>query len=187
MSDHILEVTSENFDEKVIKSNLPVLVDFWAEWCGPCKQLMPTVEKIALDYKGKAIVAKVNVDNYSDIAAQYNVRGIPNLLIFHSGEPQEQLVGNVPEKQITDILNKCGLIIGNKLDINNESLFFQRINTWMMSLLGSSWDNPKTFDQINKEIKKDIVSQLEKLITSRANTLYFGWQNIIKKGSFEKC
>ena len=105
MSDHILEVTSENFDEKVIKSNLPVLVDFWAEWCGPCKQLMPTVEKIALDYKGKAIVAKVNVDNYSDIAAQYNVRGIPNLLIFHSGEPQEQLVGNVPEKQITDILN----------------------------------------------------------------------------------
>ena len=106
MSDHILEVTSENFDEKVIKSNLPVLVDFWAEWCGPCKQLMPTVEKIALDYKGKAIVAKVNVDNYSDIAAQYNVRGIPNLLIFHSGEPQEQLVGNVPEKQITDIVNK---------------------------------------------------------------------------------
>ena len=106
MSDHILEVTSENFDEKVIKSNLPVLVDFWAEWCGPCKQLMPTVEKIALDYKGKAIVAKVYVDNYSDIAAQYNVRGIPNLLIFHSGEPQEQLVGNVPEKQITDILNK---------------------------------------------------------------------------------
>ena len=106
MSDHILEVTSENFDEKVIKSDLPVLIDFWAEWCGPCKQLMPTVEKIALDYKGKAIVAKVNVDNHSDIAAKYNVRGIPNLLIFNSGKPQEQLVGNVPEKQITDILNK---------------------------------------------------------------------------------
>ena len=106
MSENILELTSENFDEKVTKCDLPVLVDFWAEWCGPCKQLMPTVEKIALDYKGKAIVAKVNVDNYSDIAAQYNVRGIPNLLIFNSGEPQEQLVGNVPEKQITDILNK---------------------------------------------------------------------------------
>jgi len=106
MNDYILEVTSENFDEKVIKSDLPVLVDFWAEWCGPCKQLMPTVEKIALDYKGKAIVAKVNVDNHSDIAAKYNVRGIPNLLIFNSGKPQEQLVGNVPEKQITDILNK---------------------------------------------------------------------------------
>ena len=106
MSDHILEVTSENFDEKVIKSNLPVLVDFWAEWCGPCKQLMPTVEKIALDYKGKAIVAKVNVDNYSDIAAQYNVRGIPNILVFHSGKVQEQLVGNVPEDKITEVLNK---------------------------------------------------------------------------------
>ena len=100
------QVTDDSFELDVLQSDNPVLVDFWAEWCGPCKQLMPTVEKIALDYKGKAIVAKVNVDNYSDIAAQYNVRGIPNLLIFHSGEPQEQLVGNVPEKQITDILNK---------------------------------------------------------------------------------
>ena len=85
---------------------------------------------------------------------------------------------------VTDILNKCGLIVGNKLDSNNESLFFQRINTWMMSLLGSSWDNPKVFDKINKEIREDIVCQLKKLITSRANTLYFGWTNIIKKGSF---
>jgi len=85
---------------------------------------------------------------------------------------------------VTDILNKCGLIIGNKLDLNNESLFFQRINIWMMSLLGSSWDNPKVFDKINKEIREDIVSQLKKIITSRANTLYFGWTNIIKKGSF---
>ena len=85
---------------------------------------------------------------------------------------------------VTDILNKCGLIIGNKLDSNNESLFFQRINIWMMSLLGSSWDNPKIFDEINEDIKQDIVSQLEKLVRSRANTLYFGWSNIIKKGSF---
>ena len=105
MSDHILELTSENFDEKVIKSSMPVLIDFWAEWCGPCKQLMPTIDKIAQDYKGKVTVAKVNVDNERDIAAQYNVRGIPNLIIFNAGEPQEQLVGNVPEKQITDILN----------------------------------------------------------------------------------
>ena len=106
MSDHILELTSENFDEKVINSSVPVLIDFWAEWCGPCKQLMPTIDKIAQDYKGKVIVAKVNVDNERDIAAQYNVRGIPNLIIFNAGQPQEQLVGNVPEKQITDILNK---------------------------------------------------------------------------------
>jgi thioredoxin 1 len=106
MSEHTLDVTSENFDEIVIKSNLPVVVDFWAEWCGPCKMLTPTIEKIAEDYKGKALVVKVNVDNDAPLAANYNVRGIPNLLIFHSGKVQESLVGNVPEKQITDILNK---------------------------------------------------------------------------------
>tara|TARA_A100001037_G_C14655145_1_gene416324 strand:- start:97 stop:423 length:327 start_codon:yes stop_codon:yes gene_type:complete len=106
MSENILELTSENFDEKVTKSDLPVLVDFWAEWCGPCKQLMPTIEKIATDYKGKAIVAKVNLDNYTELAQQFNVRSIPTLLFFNSGNVQEQLVGNAPEKQITDILNK---------------------------------------------------------------------------------
>ena len=106
MSLNTIEFTSENFESQVIKSEKPVLVDFWAEWCGPCKQLMPTVEKIALDYKGKAIVANVNVDNYSDLAAQFNVRGIPNLLVFNDGKAQEQLVGLVPEEQIIDILNK---------------------------------------------------------------------------------
>ena len=106
MSEHTLDVTSENFDEIVIKSNLPVVVDFWAEWCGPCKMLTPTIEKIAEDYKGKALVVKVNVDNDAPLAAKYNVRGIPNILIFHSGDARESLVGNVPEKQITDILNK---------------------------------------------------------------------------------
>ena len=106
MSEHTLDVTSENFDEKVINSDLPVIVDFWAEWCGPCKMLTPTIEKIAEDFKGRAIVAKVNVDNDASLAANYNVRGIPNILIFNSGKVQESLVGNVPEKQITDILNK---------------------------------------------------------------------------------
>ena len=106
MSDQILEITSENFDEKVINSSVPVLIDFWAEWCGPCKMLMPTIDKIANDFSGKVAVGKVNVDNERDIAAKYNVRGIPNLLVFNAGEPQEQLVGNVPENQIVDILNK---------------------------------------------------------------------------------
>ena len=86
---------------------------------------------------------------------------------------------------VTKILNKCGLLIGNKLDSNSESLFFQRINIWMMSLLGSSWDNPNTFDKINQDIRADIISQLKKLITSRANSLYFGWTNVIKKGTFD--
>ena len=101
-----LEFTDDNFQNEVLDANQPVLVDFWAEWCGPCKQLMPTIEKIATDYKGKAIVAKVNLDNYTELAQQFNVRSIPTLLFFNSGNVQEQLVGNAPEKQITDILNK---------------------------------------------------------------------------------
>ena len=85
---------------------------------------------------------------------------------------------------VTSILSKCGLIIGRKLDANNESLFFQRINIWMMSLMGSSWDNPSSFKRLDSKIKEDIVSQLEGLINSRGNTLYFGWRSIIKKDSF---
>jgi len=86
---------------------------------------------------------------------------------------------------VTKILHKCGLGIGNKLDSNSESLFFQRINIWMMSLVGSSWDNPQNFDKINNDIRLDIVSQLQKLIGSRTNSLYFGWTNILKKGAFD--
>ena len=85
---------------------------------------------------------------------------------------------------VTKILKDFSLEIGHKLDDNNESLFFQRINIWMMSLMGSSWDNPQTFNSINDEIKDDIVYQLQKLIDSRANSLYFGWSNVIKNKSF---
>ena len=106
MSENVLEITSENFDEKVINSDIPVLVDFWAEWCGPCKMLIPTINKVAADYQGKVVVGKVNVDNHPTLAAEYNVRGIPNILVFHSGQVQEQLVGNVPEDKITEVLNK---------------------------------------------------------------------------------
>ena len=106
MSENILELTSENFDEKVINSDIPVIVDFWAEWCGPCKALVPTLDKIAEDYKGKAIIGNVNVEQYQEIAQEYNVRNIPNLLIFQSGEVQESLVGLAPEHKITEVLNK---------------------------------------------------------------------------------
>ena len=85
---------------------------------------------------------------------------------------------------VTKILKDFGLEVGYKLDANNESLFFQRINIWMMSLMGSSWDNPQTFNNINDGIKEDIVNQLQKLMDSRANSLYFGWTNVIKNKSF---
>ncbi len=87
---------------------------------------------------------------------------------------------------VTNILQKAGLTIGRKLDSNNESLFFQRINIWMMTLLGASWDAPKSFKDIDKEIKQNIVSQLDALLNSRTNSLYFGWSAIIKKGSFNE-
>ena len=102
----LININDEEFENSVLKNPGLCLVDFWAEWCGPCKMLMPTIDKIANDFSGKVIVGKVNVDNERDIAAKYNVRGIPNLLVFNAGEPQEQLVGNVPENQIVDILNK---------------------------------------------------------------------------------
>ena len=85
---------------------------------------------------------------------------------------------------VTKVLKDFGLKIGRKLDANNESLFFQRINIWMMSLMGSSWDNPQSFKNINDEIKDDIVSQLQELIDSRGNSLYFGWSSVIKNKSF---
>ena len=100
-----LEINDANFQSLVKDSNKPVLVDFWAPWCGPCRTIAPIIDELHSDMEGKAVVGKVNVDNERDIAAKYNVRGIPNLLVFNAGEPQEQLVGNVPEKQITDILN----------------------------------------------------------------------------------
>ena len=82
---------------------------------------------------------------------------------------------------VTNILQKLGLTIGRKLDSNYESLFFQRINIWMMSLLGSSWDCPKSFENIDQEVKENIIVQLNKLLDSRTNSLYFGWSSIIKK------
>ena len=87
---------------------------------------------------------------------------------------------------VTNILHKLGLTIGEKLDLNHESIFFQRINIWMMSLLASSWDSPKNFNRMDLEVKKNIMIQLNELLNSRTNSLYFGWSSIIKKGSFSE-
>ena len=101
-----VNVTDENFETEVIKAGKPVIVDFWAEWCGPCKQLSPKIDNIAKSYNGKVVVGKVNVDRFAPLAAEYNVRGIPNLLIFNNGVVFESLVGNVPENDITEILDR---------------------------------------------------------------------------------
>jgi len=106
MAENLIEFTDDNFDTEVLKSNLPVLVDFWAEWCGPCKMIAPIVEEIAGDYAGKVKVGKVNVDFNNQVAMQYGIRGIPALLVFKGGSVANQIVGAVPKHYITQILDE---------------------------------------------------------------------------------
>ena len=106
MSQNTAIINEENFEDEVIKSEMPVLLDFWAEWCGPCKMLSPTIDAIADKYDGKVLVGKVNVDDSSSIGQKYGIRGIPTLLFFSNGEVQEQIVGNVAEADISEKLDK---------------------------------------------------------------------------------
>jgi thioredoxin 1 len=105
MAENVYEFTDSNFDAEVVKSDKPVLVDFWAEWCGPCKMIGPVVKEIAGDYEGKVKVGKVNVDISNQIAMQYRITSIPNLLIFNNGGVVDSIVGAVPKQEITKRLD----------------------------------------------------------------------------------
>jgi thioredoxin 1 len=95
-----LAVTTANFDEEVLKSDVPVLVDFWATWCGPCRAIAPAVEEIAQELEGKAKVKKVDVDSEGDLAAKYNIMSIPALVVFKDGKEVDRMVGTAPKDQL---------------------------------------------------------------------------------------
>ncbi len=98
-------VTDESFDKDVLNSNVPVLVDYWAEWCGPCKMIAPILDEVSRDYTGKVQVAKLNVDDNQEVAAKYGIRGIPTLMLFKGGEVVATKVGALSKSQLTQFLD----------------------------------------------------------------------------------
>ncbi|GHV72544.1 thioredoxin [Bacteroidia bacterium] len=103
-----LAFTDENYDELVLKSNKPAVVDFWAEWCGPCRTLTPIIEEMAAEYEGRAVIGKVDVDNAPGIAARYGIRNIPTVLYIKDGEVVNKQVGAVPK---SNLVNKLDAIL----------------------------------------------------------------------------
>jgi thioredoxin 1 len=104
-SEHVVEFTDQNFEQEVLKSSTPVLVDFWAEWCMPCRMLAPTIEKIAKDYAGKVKVGKLDTDANRDVAAKYSISAIPTVILFKDGEVTQKFVGLRQEKDFKAALD----------------------------------------------------------------------------------
>ncbi|OGA32508.1 MAG: thioredoxin [Betaproteobacteria bacterium RIFCSPLOWO2_12_FULL_64_23] len=105
MSEHIHHVTDATFETEVLQAQSPVLVDYWAEWCGPCKAIAPTLEEVAKEYSGKLKVAKVNVDENQEIPRRYGIRGIPTLMLFKNGNMEATKVGALSKSQLTAFLD----------------------------------------------------------------------------------
>ncbi len=101
MNEHIVNVSETSFEQDVLKANIPVLVDFWAEWCGPCKMIAPVLDEVSKEYQGRLKVCKVNVDEQGALAAKYGVRGIPTLLLLKAGEVAATKVGALSKSQLT--------------------------------------------------------------------------------------
>ena len=106
MSEFTIDVNDENFESVVMNSDKPVLVDFWAEWCGPCKMLTPTIEALAEEYKDTSSIVKINVDDSPTIATKYGIRSIPSILLFNNGDVVEQRVGAVSKDELAGMLDK---------------------------------------------------------------------------------
>ena len=105
MSEHIAHVTDDQFEDQVLKSSDPVLVDFWAEWCGPCKMIAPILDEVSKDYDGRLKVAKMNVDENRDVPAKFGIRGIPTLMLFKDGQLAATKVGALSKAQLTAFID----------------------------------------------------------------------------------